>query len=197
LAASLPAGIDVDFDAQYPAMFSYKAKNYALLTSEGDLIIKGGALRSRGMEKFQRLFLERMLRHLLEGEPQKISELRAEFESRIRNREWPIEYLAKTDTLQDSLVQYSKKIEASSRNRSAPYELALRSGKRFQPGDQVSYYITGTKRTVAAYEVAKLMEEWSVDSRDENVEYYVGKLNELARKFDAFAAPAESTGLLL
>ena len=29
-------------------MFSYKAKNYALLTREGEVVIKGGALKSRG-----------------------------------------------------------------------------------------------------------------------------------------------------
>jgi len=196
LASTLPAGIDVDFDARYPAMFSYKAKNYALLTSEGDLIIKGGALRSRGLEKFQRLFLESMMRHLLEGEGQKVAELRADFEAHIRARDWPIEYLLKTDTLQDSLAQYSRKIEASARNRSAPYELALRSGKRLQPGDQVSYYITGTKKSVAAYEFAKLAEEWTQEARDENVEYYVAKLNELARKFEPFSRTEPSTGLL-
>src|SRR5207248_5277113 len=52
LAKELPAGIDVEFDEQFDAMFSYKAKNYALLTKHGDVIIKGGALKSRGLEKF-------------------------------------------------------------------------------------------------------------------------------------------------
>lgn len=40
LEAVLPCGIDVELDAKYPAMFSYKAKNYALLTDEGELIIR-------------------------------------------------------------------------------------------------------------------------------------------------------------
>ena len=31
LAAQLPPGIEVELDKRYPAMFSYKAKNYALL----------------------------------------------------------------------------------------------------------------------------------------------------------------------
>ena len=47
--------------------------------------------------------------------------------------------LAKTDTIQDSLDQYSKKIGAGGRNRSAAYELALRSTKKYQPGDQIKY----------------------------------------------------------
>src|SRR6516165_11981189 len=35
----LPPGIEVEFDEQFDAMFSYKAKNYALLTRSGDVII--------------------------------------------------------------------------------------------------------------------------------------------------------------
>ena len=94
-------------------MFSYKAKNYALLTREGDVIIKGGALKSRGLEKFQRVFLEEMIKLLMEGKPEAIGALRDEFEQKIRKREWPIEMLMKTDTLQDSLEKYRQKIAGS------------------------------------------------------------------------------------
>src|SRR5205809_256049 len=50
LAKELPEGIEIEFDEQFDAMFSYKAKNYALLTKDGDVVIKGGALKSRGLE---------------------------------------------------------------------------------------------------------------------------------------------------
>src|SRR5437762_1302150 len=40
LAKQLPPGIEVEFDEQFDAMFSYKAKNYALLTRSGEVIIK-------------------------------------------------------------------------------------------------------------------------------------------------------------
>src|SRR5205085_7293655 len=65
LAKELPPGIEVEFDEQFEAMFSYKAKNYALLTKDGDVIIKGGALKSRGLEKFQRVFLEAMIKLMM------------------------------------------------------------------------------------------------------------------------------------
>jgi DNA polymerase I len=159
LAEILPPGIDVEFDAQYDAMFSYKAKNYALLEKDDVLVLRGGALKSRGLEKFQRLFMEQMILLLMKGRSREVEALRADYESKIRNRAWPIEWLAKTDTLQDSLGQYSKKIEGSSRNRAAAYELALKSGRKFEPGDQVSYYITGTKKTVSAYENSRLVSE--------------------------------------
>ncbi len=190
LGEALPPGIEIEFDARYEAMFSYKAKNYALLDADGTLILKGGALKSRGLERFQRDYLERMIRLLLEGRPGEIPALRDEFEAAIRERRWPIETLAKTDTLQDSLSQYQKKIEGSARNRSAPYELAARRGRQCQPGDQVRYYITGTKKKVSSYDNAKLIAEWDPKNRDENIEYYVSKLDELAKKYAAFAGPA-------
>ncbi len=86
LAAELPAGIDVEIDEQFDAMLSYKAKNYALLTKDGDVIIKGGALKSRGLEKFQRVFLEEMIKMIMQGKPEAIADLRSEFERKIRNR---------------------------------------------------------------------------------------------------------------
>ena len=186
LGEVLPDGIDIEFDARYPAMFSYKAKNYALLQEDGELILKGGALKSRGLEKFQRQYLERMIRLLLEDRRELVPALRAEFEQAIRERRWPIEFLAKTDTLQDSLGQYQKKIAASARNRSAAYELAARSGRGYQPGDQIRYYITGSKKNLSSYENAKLIADWQPDARDENVEYYVSKLDELAIKYEEF-----------
>jgi DNA polymerase elongation subunit (family B) len=191
LAAELPPGIEVEFDEQFEAMFSYKAKNYALLTRDGEVIIKGGALKSRGLEKFQRVFLEEMIKLLMEGKPEGIGDLRTEFERKIREREWPIAWLMKTDTIQDSLEKYRQKIAGSARNRAAAYELALASGRDYKPGEQISYYITGSTKKVAAYENAKLASAFDPQNRDENIDYYVAKLDELVKKF-ADVTPAET-----
>ena len=183
LAKELPEGIEIEFDEQFDAMFSYKAKNYALLTKDGDVVIRGGALKSRGLEKFQRVFLEEMIKLIMEGKPEAITNLRDEFERKIRNREWKIDMLMKTDTLQDSLDKYRAKIAGSARNRAAAYELALASGRNYKPGDQISYYIKATPKKVPAYEAAKLASEFDPENRDENVDYYVAKLDELVKKF--------------
>src|SRR5438309_152397 len=100
LAKELPPGIEVEFDEQFDAMFSYKAKNYALLTREGEVIIKGGALKSRGLEKFQRVFLEEMIKLLMEGKPEAIGDLRDQFQKRIREHAVPIDMLENTATLE-------------------------------------------------------------------------------------------------
>src|SRR6266513_967435 len=74
LAKELPAGIEIEFDEQFDSMFSYKSKNYALLTKDGDVVIKGGALKSRGLEKFQRVFLEEMIKMIMQGKPEAIND---------------------------------------------------------------------------------------------------------------------------
>jgi DNA polymerase I len=192
LAKELPAGIDVEIDEQFDAMLSYKAKNYALLTKDGDVIIKGGALKSRGLEKFQRVFLEEMIKMTMQGQPEAVADLRNDFDRKIRNREWKIDMLMKTDTLQDSLEKYRAKIAGSARNRAAAYELALASGRNYRPGDQISYYIKATPKKVPAYEAAKLASEFDPENRDENVDYYVAKLDDLVKKFTNVSAAAST-----
>jgi len=190
LAKELPPGIEVELDEQFDAMFSYKAKNYALLTKEGEVIMKGGALKSRGLEKFQRVFLEEIIKLQMQGKPEEIGTLRDDYERRMRAGGMPIEMLMKTDTLQDSLEKYRVKIGAGGRNRAAAYELALASGRAYKPGDQISYYIKATPKKVAAYEAAKLVSDFDPQSRDENVDYYVTKLDELMKKFGGATAAA-------
>src|SRR5258708_1505940 len=198
LAKELPTGIDVEIDEQFDAMLSYKAKNYALLTKHGDVIIKGGALKSRGLEKFQRVFLEEMIKMIMQGKPEAINDLRIEFERKIRHREWKIDMLMKTDTLQDSLDKYRAKIAGSARNRAAAYELALASGRNYRSGDQISYYIKATPKKVPAYEAAKLANDFDAQNRDENIDYYVAKLDDLVKKFSGLtaAAPAAEQDVL-
>ncbi len=197
LAKELPPGIEVEFDEQFDAMFSYKAKNYALLTRDGEVVIKGGALKSRGLEKFQRIFMEQMIKLVMQGKAEAIGALREDFEQKIRQQEWPIEMLMKNDTLQDSLEKYRTKIAGSARNRAAAYELALTSGRAYKPGDQISYYVKATSKKVPAYEAAKLASAFDPQNRDENIDYYIAKLNELVKKFATFIPAAEQNTLAL
>src|SRR5437762_10473338 len=107
----------------------------------------------------------------MEGKPKTIVNLREKFEKEIRDRDWNIDMLMKTDTLQDSLDKYRQKIAGSTRNRAAAYELALASGRNYRPGDQISYYVTGSGKKLAAYENAKLASNFDPQNRDENIEY--------------------------
>ncbi len=180
---SLPAGIEIEFDGEYAAMFSYKMKNYALLSGDGAVTIKGAALKSRGLEPFQRKFLKDMIRLKLEGRDEELPSLRKQYEQSIMGREWPVTMLAKTETLQDSPATYAAKISEKGRGRNAAYELALRSGRDYRAGDQLSYYVAGGKKTVQVFAAARLVSEWNPVERDENVPYYLDKLHALYEKF--------------
>ena len=183
LGEILPKGIELELDGRYPAMFSYKMKNYALLDEQGRLRIKGSGLRSRGLELFQREWLEEMLTLLLKGEKEKIPELYARYADDIANHRKDISWLAKTETLQDSLENYQAKVKAKKRNAAAPYELALKAERPYQAGDQIAYYVTGGKAKVKISGNCKLASEWDAKNPDENVEHYKAKLNELYEKF--------------
>ncbi len=190
LQESLPQGIEVEFDGEYPSMFSYKMKNYALLDEHGEVYLKGAALKSRGLEPFQRDFLREMVGLILNDCAGEISALKERYAKAILNGEWPVERLAKTETLQDAPTTYQEKIKGKSRGRNAAYELALRSNRKYKAGDQIAYYVTGTRKTVAVHEAAKPVSEWDAAQRDENVSYYLAKLDALASKFDDVLAEA-------
>jgi DNA polymerase elongation subunit (family B) len=186
LGALLPKGIELELDGCYAAMFSYKMKNYALLDEQGRLHIKGSGLRSRGLELFQREWLEDMLLLLLKGESEKIAELYGRYLDDIEKHRKDVSWLAKSETLQDSLDNYQAKVKVKKRNAAAPYELALKAKRPYQPGDQISYYVTGTKAKVKISENCKFASDWDPKKPDENVEHYKAKLKELYDKFRPF-----------
>ncbi len=190
-AATLPEGIDIEFDGEYAAMYSYKMKNYALLDSRGEMVIKGAALKSRGLEPFQRKFLERMLRLKVEGREGELAALYREFEHAITERVWPIREFGKTEALQDSPATYKANQGKKGGARRAAYELALSSGREYRAGDQVTYYVTGTRKTAAAVDSARLIADWNPESRDENVNYYLAKLRALYERFHEDESPRQ------
>ena len=115
----------------------------------------------------------------------------------LRGRRWTPEMFAKTESLQDSPEAYLKKVGASSRARSAAFEVALRSGRPMQAGDRVTYYIAGTKKSAPAWQSAKAADELDPSTPDENVACYIDKLDDLAAKFDAFVPPGAGGDRLL
>jgi len=186
LSDSLPSGIEVEMAGKYQAMFSYKKKNYALLDDEGNVTIKGSGLRSRGMEKYLREFLSTMIRLLLQGKEEEIHPLFTDYLDRLEQHQMGISWLAKTETLTESLETYREKVAAKKRNPAATYELALASGRPYRAGDQVSYYVTGRAKRVRVYENSKLTSDYDPNHPDENVAYYQVKLHDLLKKFQKF-----------
>ncbi len=181
----LPDGIEVELDSVYPAMFSYKSKNYALLNPNGEISITGAALKSRGLEPFQRDFLKSMMEFLLKGENDKILAMLDEYRDAIMNRKWPVAKFAKTETLQDSPDKYKKKIDSGKGRRSAAYELAINSDREYRQGDQISFYVTGEKKRVSVVDNSILLKD-APEQRNDNTVYYTAKIDDLFAKFAEF-----------
>ena len=191
VSAVLPSGIELEFDADYPAMFSYKAKNYALLDRDGAVSLTGAALKSRALEKFQRNFILESVTALLHGEPEEVERIYKRFHRAIAERSLPLEDFAKSEVLSDSPENYAKKLAAGSGRRSAAYELAAASGEKFRAGDKVRFYVVGGKAKVPVVGNSKLLNAVGNGVRDENVAYYTAKLDAL---YQALCVAANKMG---
>jgi DNA polymerase, archaea type len=200
IGATMPEGIKLEIDGRYAAMFSYKMKNYVLLDPDGELTIRGSGLKSRGLERFQRRFMEELFELLLHDRRGEIPALLDSYNKKLARHEFEIADLMKTETLQDSLELYRQKIGGKRRNLAAAYELALKAERPYLSGDQISYYVTGRGAKVKVNATAKMAAEYDRANPDENVEYYQAKLAELYAKFKPYAdrpglfAPAEVEG---
>lgn len=184
---SLPAGIAIELGGYYPAMLSYKVKNYALLEEDGNVIVKGSGLKSRGLEPFLHNFIAYSLSAILHGHPDLINKRHAELTQMIRQLSINIRELAKTETLIESLDTYTSKVEAGQRNRAAAYEIALAAKRKLRPGDQVSYYISGDKATVRGFEMAKPIRSYNPAEPDYNIKYYLRKLDQTLKRVMSYS----------
>jgi DNA polymerase I len=190
IGTAMPAGIRLEIDGRYPAMFSYKMKNYVLRDDRGEMTIRGSGLKSRGLERFQRQFMEELFGLLLEDRRAEIPKLYEDWRGRIARHEIGIRDLMKTETLQDSPETYRDKIGGGRRNVSAAYELALKASRPYLSGDQISYYVIGRGAGVKVSAGAKMAAEYNPANPDENVEYYLAKIADLYEKFRPFAERA-------
>jgi hypothetical protein len=127
-------------------MLCHEVKNYALLTYEGELIIRGGALRSSRAEAFGARFLEAALGCLLRGD---MAGLRACYQATVeelRAGRLPLSAVATRARLSKTPADY---LATRGRRREAPYEALLDAGRTaWEAGEDVRYYRAGGGRYV-------------------------------------------------
>jgi DNA polymerase elongation subunit (family B) len=193
VASGLPAGITLELDGRYAAMFSYKMKTYALLDERGRLSLKGSAFRSRGLEPFQRRVIEELVRLLVTGAAADAKAVVDRWLADFAAHRVDVRTFARTETLQEPLEIYRERVGSGVRPPSAAYELAAACGRPVQPGDQISYYVTGRTARVPVNEAAKLASHWDREQPDENVEFYQSKVLEIWQRFRRFT---ETDGLI-
>jgi DNA polymerase elongation subunit (family B) len=192
VADALPPGIQLELDGRYAAMLSYKLKTYALLDGRGRVTLKGSAFRSRGLEPFQRRLIEELVGLLLAGRGSEARRAVDRWLEDFAAHRVPPRAFARTETLGEAPEAYRERVATGARATAAAYELALGSGRPWEPGDQISYYVAGRAARVVVAEHARLIAEWDPSRPDENVEYYQSKVLEVWERLRPFA---ESEGL--
>lgn len=183
LDSQFPAGVSVEFDGRYRAMYCHKMKNYALLEDDGTLLLRGSGLRSRALEPFLREFIRELIGRTLKLGPGQGEQVLVEFQERLSQGQFGVTELAKTETLIDSPAAYAKKISGGARNRAAVYELALASERTYHAGESIAYYVTGEKATVTVYDHCRSATEFDPEKPDANLKYYAKKLKDMHKKF--------------
>jgi DNA polymerase elongation subunit (family B) len=138
IAATLPAGIRLEYEGRYQAMLSHEVKNYALLTYGGDLIVRGGALHSRRAEAFGLHFLQTALACTLRGDVAGVWQAYQETIAALYARRWSVEAVATRARLVKTPAEYR---QSRGRLREAPYEALLAAGRtKWDVGERVRFY---------------------------------------------------------
>jgi len=170
IGADLLEGIRLAFDGRYRAMVSLKTKNYVLETYNGDMVIKGSALRSRADEEFGREFLAEAIRLLLQGRKEEIARLYHDTAEAIRRHEVPVHKLARRERI-------TEKTLTSPANRRL---MAVVSGMPI--GEIVAVY---ERRDGSLGRI----EDYEANGRDENTAQYLRKLYQFARRLQEAIGP--------
>ena len=177
VAAMLPPRVQLEFEGRYAAMLSHEPKNYALLRSDGSLILHGVAFRSSRAEPFGEAFLRKAITHLLVGDVGSVRDAYLAVLDRLRRRELPTREVSSRVRLTKTPAEYLAIRES---RRELPYEAMLASGRKsWSVGDRIRVY---RKRNGGC----GLLQEpddtpvgvGAVDSRDYDIDHYVRQLRQ-------------------
>jgi DNA polymerase elongation subunit (family B) len=182
----LPAGIELEHDGTYDAMFCYKAKNYAL-AANGEITLRGSALRSRGIEPFLKRLGDHLIAYLLGTSTAspvvEIERLR----QAITSREQPVADLAKSESLSQNPAAYEQWVAGGGKPRRAAAEVALLMNPRPRMGERVSYYIgPKAKGQTSDWQRARPLAGYDAVNAPYAVDYYIVKIDDWLERYGRF-----------
>lgn len=186
----LPAGIELEFDGRYDAMFCYKAKNYALV-ADGEITLRGSALRSRGIEPFLKRLGDEMIAYVLGVSPRSPLATVAELREKIRARELPVAELAKSEALSQNPDAYEQWVAGGGKPRRASAEAALQLHPRPRMGERVTYYIVARQKgQTADWQRARPLAHHDPVTAPYDPVYYLEKIDDWVERYGRFAGIA-------
>jgi DNA polymerase elongation subunit (family B) len=175
VGALLPPLVQLEFEGRYASMLSHEPKNYALLSYDGTLTMRGVAFRSSRAQPYGEAFLRRALKRLLVGDVAGVRDVYLDTLGALERRELATREVSSRVRLTKSPEQY---IAARESRRELAYEAMLLNGRTtWRRGDKVRVY-----RTTQG--VGGLVDDdaGENDKRDYDVDYYARLL------LDTFAA---------
>ncbi|PWU05668.1 MAG: DNA polymerase [Verrucomicrobia bacterium] len=182
----MPEGVELEYDGSYPAMFSYKAKNYAVFDGK-EVIIKGSALRSRGMEPFLKELTDTLIKSLLGVIDRDAKMLIEEIRSGLESGTIDVNYLAKSEQLSQNPWIYKRMVEGTKKPRRAALEVALKMTPLPKMGDKIFYYITvGEKARMPDWQLARSVTQYDIEKFPYDKKYYIKKLEEWYKRYKDF-----------
>ncbi len=186
VAPILPAGIELEYDGKYEAMFCYKMKNYALYDGR-KVTLRGSALRSRGMEPYLKRLSNQLIAFLLGVSPESPLALIEDYRRRLADRSLPVTDLAKSETLNQNPELYERLMAEGGKPRRASAEAALQLTPRPRMGERVSYYITAkAKGRTSDWQRARALALYDAAAAPYDPAYYAAKLDDWLERYGTF-----------
>ncbi len=188
----LPAGIELEFDGKYPAMFCYKAKNYALYDGR-EIVRRGSAFRSRSVEPYLQQITDAMLRFLLGASADSPLALAEDYRRRLVAAAVPVEEVAKSETLSQPPEAYERFVAEGGKPRRASGEVALLTTPRPRMGDRVTYYVTSrTKTRTSDWQRARPVAAYDKLSAPYDASYYIDKIDDWLERYGKYLGATKS-----
>ncbi len=170
VAAQLPELVQLEFEGRYAAMLSHEPKNYALLTYDGRLTLRGVAFRSSRAEPYGEAFLRKAVGCLLRNDVGGVRAAYLAMVEALRARELPTRDVSSRVRLTKTPEQYEVTRQI---RRELSYEAMLAAGRTiWRAGERVRVYRNrrGEGRLAPS--------EDDADPRDYEVEHYLRVLRE-------------------
>ena len=190
LSSTLPEGTTLVILHRFKKMFSHRKNNYALLDQHNNVLIKGNNLISRGMERYLRELLQRIIECLLTNDFKRMHHAYATAYTQVVQHKWTPADFCRTDIVRMDTDTYQKELLSGQITALPAMEAAVRSSLFVKTGSKVFYYFIGNDASITLNRSSRLVDEWDPHQPDENTAYYLARLHEAIGKFREFFEPA-------
>ena len=166
--------------------FCYKSKNYALYDGR-KVIIRGSALRSRGIEPYLKSLTDHLIHFLLGIEKESplihAETLRVEIESGGID----ISRIAKSEYLSQQPEAYKRAVTQSKKPRRVSLEVALQTNPLPKMGHRITYYILPKEKGVTSdWQRARNINVYDQKRFPYDPKYYVKKIDMWIKRYKEF-----------